>query len=163
MATLTVWKFEDADGADRALATLGDLSTQELITVQDAATVSWPDGAKKPKTRQAANLTAAGALNGTFWGMLFGLLFFVPLVGAAVGAAMGALSGSLADFGIDDTFIDRVRGEVQPGSSALFVLTSDAVVDRVAAEFQGTHAQLIHTNLSGDEEANLRAAFGETD
>ena len=60
-----------------------------------AATVSWPEGAKRPKTRELHNLAGAGALGGAFWGLLFGLLFFVPLLGMAIGAAAGALSGAL--------------------------------------------------------------------
>lgn len=36
---------------------------------------------------QAANLTAAGAVGGGFWGMLIGMIFLNPLVGAAVGGA----------------------------------------------------------------------------
>ena len=101
MATLTVWKFEDAEGAEIAVSTLEGLAKQQLITVQDAATVSWPAGAKKPKTRQLHSLAGAGALGGAFWGMLFGLLFFIPLLGMAIGAAMGALAGSLSDVGIE--------------------------------------------------------------
>ena len=89
MATLTVWKFDTPDGAERATETLADLQKQELIKVHDAAVVSWPEGKKKPKTRQLSGLAGAGALGGAFWGLLFGLLFFVPLLGMAVGAAMG--------------------------------------------------------------------------
>nr|WP_277355746.1 DUF1269 domain-containing protein [Cellulomonas hominis] len=139
------------------------LQKQELIQVHDAATVSWEPGKKKPKTRQANNLAAAGALGGTFWGLLFGLLFFVPLLGAAVGAAAGALGGSLADVGIDDDFIDSVRSKVTPGTSALFLMSSGAVGDRVVSSLkeQGIHGELIETNLSADEEARLRAAFEE--
>lgn len=48
----------------------------------------------------------------------------------------------------------------RPGTSALFVLTSGAVYDKVAAEFSGTDAELIRTNLSDEQEANLREAFG---
>nr|WP_276513115.1 DUF1269 domain-containing protein [Cellulomonas hominis] len=139
------------------------LQKQELIQVHDAATVSWEPGKKKPKTRQANNLAAAGALGGTFWGLLFGLLFFVPLLGAAVGAAAGALGGSLADVGIDDDFIDSVRSKVTPGTSALFLMSSGAVGDRVVSSLkeQGIHGELIETNLSAEEEARLRAAFEE--
>jgi uncharacterized membrane protein len=53
--------------------------------------------------------------------VLFGLLFFVPLLGAALGALTGALSGSLVDVGVDDRFIARVREQVRPGASALFL------------------------------------------
>lgn len=159
MATLTVWKFATADGADSAVSTLQSLQKQQLINVHDAATVSWEPGAKKPKTRQLHNLVGGGAMGGMFWGMLFGLIFFVPLLGAAIGAAMGALSGSLADVGIDDDFIKRVRDEVTPGTSALFAMTSDAVLDKVHEAFGDHRAELIQTNLSDDQEKALREVF----
>jgi uncharacterized membrane protein len=161
MATLTVWKFLTPTGADEAVATLESLQAQELITVHDAATVTWPVARKKPKTRQLNNLAGVGALSGSFWGLLFGLLFFVPLFGMAVGAAAGAIGGALSDVGIDDDFIATVRAKVQPGTSALFVMTSDAVVDKVHDAFVGVQAELIQTNLSGDEEERLREAFAE--
>ena len=112
MSSFVVMKFNSADGAENALATLGGLSKQHLIKIADAAIVTWPEGKKKPKTQQALNLTAAGALNGGFWGMLFGLIFFVPLLGAAVGAALGALSGSMTDIGINDDFINDCRTQI---------------------------------------------------
>ncbi|WP_282943845.1 DUF1269 domain-containing protein [Cellulomonas endometrii] len=163
MATLSVWKFETPEGADRAEAALIALQKQELIQVHDAATVSWEPGKKKPRTRQTNNLAAAGALGGTFWGMLFGLLFFVPLLGAAIGAAAGALGGALTDVGIDDEFIASVRSKVTPGTSALFLLSSGAVPDKVvgALKDQGIHGELVQTNLSETDEARLREAFEE--
>jgi uncharacterized membrane protein len=108
-------------------------------------------------------MTGIGAMSGAFWGLLFGLLFFVPLLGMAVGAAAGALGGSLTDVGIDDDFIRSVRDKITPGTSALFVLTSDAVMDRVHSAFAGQQAELIQTNLSADEEAKLRAVFADAD
>jgi uncharacterized membrane protein len=161
MATLSVWKFDDPAGAAQAIATLEGLQREELITIDDAAVVSWPADKKRPKTKQLHNLASRSALSGSFWGLLFGLLFFVPLFGMAVGAAIGALSGSLADVGIDDEFIAAIRSEVQPGTSALFVMTSDAVRDDVRDAFAGQHASLLHTNLSHEEEARLREYFEE--
>ncbi|GAA3080863.1 DUF1269 domain-containing protein [Pseudonocardia yunnanensis] len=163
MATLTVWKFDTADGAQNALTTLERLQKQELIHVVDAAVVTWPADRKKPRTQQLHNLTGAGALGGSFWGLLFGLIFFVPLLGLAVGAAVGALAGSLTDVGIDDDFIKKVRDKVTPGTSALFAMTQDAVTDRVVDAFRGTRAELVSTNLTADQEAKLREAFSETD
>ena len=163
MATLTVWKFDTADGAQNALTTLERLQKEELIRVVDAAVVTWPADRKKPRTQQLHNLTGAGALGGSFWGLLFGLIFFVPLLGLAVGAAVGALTGSLTDVGIDDDFIKKVRDKVTPGTSALFAMTQDAVTDRVVDAFRGTRAELVSTNLSADQEAKLREAFSEAD
>jgi uncharacterized membrane protein len=161
MATLTVWKFGSAGGADDALHTLERLQKEELIKVHDGAVVTWPDGAKKPKTRQLASTTGAGALGGAFWGFLFGLLFFIPILGMAVGAAMGALAGSLTDVGIDDEFIKDVRDRITPGTSALFLMTSDAVQDKVSEAFEGTDMELISTNLTREQEQRLREAFRE--
>jgi uncharacterized membrane protein len=151
MATLTVWKFDGSDGARGALLQLERMQKEELIQIVDAAIVTWPAGRKKPKTEQLRSTTAGGAL------------FFVPLLGMAVGAAMGALSGSLTDVGIDDGFIKRVRDEVTPGTSALFVMSVNAVADRVIGEFRETGAHLVSTNLSSEQEARLRAAFADED
>jgi len=160
-STLTVWKFDTPEGAREAERTVQDLSTQNVLTLVDAATVSWKEGAKKPKTKQLTSTTGIGALGGSFWGLLFGLIFFVPIVGLVVGAAAGALAGSLTDVGIDDKFIERVRSEVTPGTSALFLLTQDAVLDKVKDAFaQHEPSKLIFTNLSSDQESALREAFG---
>ena len=162
MATFTVWRFGSPDAAEDTLSTLERLQKEELIQVHDAAVVTYPVGAKKPRTRQLHSMAGSGALGGAFWGMLFGLIFFVPLLGLAVGAAAGALAGSLTDVGIDDGFIKEVREQVTPGTSALFLLTSGAVVDRVRDELAAAHTgnvELIHTNLSQEQEARLRATF----
>jgi uncharacterized membrane protein len=163
VATFTVWKFHTADGAEGALGTLARLQTEELIKVEDAAVVTWPEDKKKPKTRHLNDLTGAGALGGAFWGFLFGLIFFVPLLGMAVGAVTGAQAGSLTHIGIDEGFIKEVREKITPGTSALFVMTSGAVLDRVREAFPGADAELIHTNLSAEDEAKLREAFAEED
>lgn len=159
MPTLTAWKFDSPTGADEAEEKSLSLQKEHLITVFDAATVSWPSSASKPKTRQLHDLPGTGALGGTFWGFLFGLIFFMPFVGAAIGAATGAVAGALSDVGIDDDFIAQAREKVGPGSSALFLLSSDAVVDKIKERFQGAHAELIHTSLSQEQEQALRKAF----
>ena len=163
MATFTVLKFDSAYGADDALHTLQSLQRDQLIEVLDAAVVSWPEDENKPKTRQLQNMAGAGALGGAFWGFLFGLIFFVPLLGLAIGAGMGALAGSMADVGIDDDMIRQIRKQVTPGTSALFVLSQNAVLDRVAERFQSQkgRVEVLQTNLSQDQEAILREIFGE--
>jgi len=163
MATLSVWKFDTPEGAQLAEEALVRASKEELVVIHDAATVSWAVGKNRPKTKQLSNATGVGALGGAFWGLLFGLIFFVPILGAAIGAGFGALGGSLTDAGIDDDFIGSVRETVLPGTSALFVLTSNAVVDKLRAELeaQGIHGTLIQTNLSADQEEALRHSFSE--
>lgn len=161
MATLTAVKFPTAGGAEAALDTLRSLATQNLIQIHDAAVVEWEEGKRKPKTRELNDLKGPGAVTGAFWGLLFGLIFFVPLLGMAIGAAMGALTGSLADVGISDDFIRKVQERVTPGSSALFLLTSGAVQDRVREAMRQHEFEIIATNLSAEDEERLRMAFEE--
>ncbi|MGB9632404.1 MAG: DUF1269 domain-containing protein [Chloroflexaceae bacterium] len=161
MATLTVFKFPTAEGAEQTLSKLQDLQKQQLITILDAAVVTWPADKKKPRTRQLYNLASAGALTGAFWGMLFGLIFLMPFMGLAIGAAAGAISASFADVGIDDNFIKEVREKVVPGTSALFLMSANAVVDRIRSEPGTVDAELIASNLSTEQEAKLRELFGE--
>jgi uncharacterized membrane protein len=162
MATLSVLKFNDLNGADRVLLALQGLQERQMITLEDAAVVSWPLGSKKPTTRQLHSTSGAVAGWGAFWGFLFGLLFFVPFLGAAIGAGMGALTGSLADVGISDDFIRQVREKVVPGTSALFALTSGATApDRVIDELKQYDFEIISTNLPEEQEKQRREAFAQ--
>jgi uncharacterized membrane protein len=162
MATLSVLKFNDPYGADRVLIALQGLQEREMITLEDAAVVSWPQGNKKPKTRQLYGTAGAGALGGAFWGFLFGLIFFVPFLGAAIGAGMGALSGSMTDVGIDEDFIKQVREKVTEGTSALFALTSGTTApDKVIDELKQYDFEIISTNLPEEQENKLREAFAQ--
>jgi uncharacterized membrane protein len=161
MATLSAWKFDTPDGAQRAEQILLDMQKQQLVSVIDAAIVTWPADKKKPKTRQLHHMGGAGALEGAFWGMLFGLIFFVPFLGMAIGAGLGALTAGAMDIGIDDNFIKGVRDKVTPGTSALFLLTTGMVQDRVLPELASLHPELITTNLSTEQEEQLRTAFAQ--
>lgn len=159
MANLTVWKFNSPDGAENALAKLKELQKQHLITIVDAAVVTWPEGKKKPKTKQAVDLTSLSALDGAFWGMLFGLIFFVPILGMAMGALAGALSGHFSDYGINDDFIKDVREKVTEGTSALFLMSEKATVDKVLDAMTGEQTELIQSNLSQEQEDKLKEHF----
>jgi uncharacterized membrane protein len=161
MATITGFSFATADGAEKMVDLVQDLSRQQLITLEDAAIVTWPQGKKKPKTKHLGDMTGEGALGGAFWGMLFGLIFFVPFFGLAVGAAMGALAGHYSNYGIDKDFIKQAQDKVTEGTSALFLMTEQAVQDKVtdAVKKSGLKFDLFYTNLSDDQEKQLREDF----
>jgi len=160
MATLSVLKFDNPYGADRVLVALQGMQERKMITLEDAATVSWPQGNKKPKTHQLHSAAGAGAGWGAFWGFLFGLIFFVPFLGAAIGAGMGGMTGALADVGISDDFIKEVRDKVTEGTSALFALTSGVTaLDKVVDELKYYDFEIISTNLPEEQEKQLREAF----
>jgi uncharacterized membrane protein len=159
MSNLFVLKFDDENTPQQVLQTLKRLQDQHLIQIEDAAIVTRkPNG--KPTVKQANDLVGAGALGGAFWGMLIGLLFFMPFLGAAIGAGAGALASKFSDIGINDEFIKQVGNSIQPGQSALFLLVSEAVADKVLPELKQYKFELIQTSLSKEDEAKLRETIG---
>ena len=54
-----------------------------------------------------------------------------------------------------------MRDKVTEGTSALFLLSSGAVLDRVASAVKDMQFEIISTNLSAEQEAELREAFEE--
>lgn len=94
--------------------------------------------------------------------MLFGLIFFIPFFGMTIGTAMGALAGKFSDYGFDEDFIKSVGQKVTEGTSALFLMTSDAVMDKVsdAVKGKGWKFEVLSTNLSEEQESQLRQDFG---
>ena len=161
MATLTVWQFDTADGAADFASQLDRLAGSDASGVDDGALVEWPVDARRPRTTQLACVDGDASLDAGFWGLLFGIVFFVPLLGAAMGDTTGALSGALADVGIDDHFINRLRDQVTPGTSALVLMTPAPVAQQVEAGLVGgPRPEPITTVLDDHQEAALRAVYG---
>src|SRR5262245_38415677 len=100
MSTLVAVVFDDEVTAFDMRASLLKMQKQYLIDMEDAVVVTRNQSGAI-KLDQVVNLTAAGAVGGSFWGMLLGLLFLSPLLGAAVGAAAGALAARFKDIGLN--------------------------------------------------------------
>jgi len=160
MATLTAFRFDSVDGADSALRVVPMLQEQELITILDAALVSWPKGKNRPSTRQVVLPTGTQLLDGTFWGMLFGLIFFVPVLDTGRREEMERLTCALSDVGIDEDFIYQLRSKLTEGTSALFILSRDALMDKINDVSKGKKPDLIAINLRRNDEMKLRDLFG---
>ena len=69
--------------------------------------------------------------------------------------------GSLRDVGINDDFIRNCRDKITEGTSALFLMTTDATQDKVIDAMKQYRFEIVTTNLSKEQEEALRAAFQE--
>ncbi len=157
MNKLIVVSFNDKTQAAQVLNRLVGLQQEYLLDLEDAVVVVRNDEGKV-QIRQSVNLTAEGAVRGGLWGSLIGLILGGPLgmlLAGGTTAAMGAIAGSVDDYGIDDNFIKEVGHQLQPGSSALFILLRQLVEDKVLDALQGVQGQIIKTSLSKDAEERL--------
>ena len=155
MSDLIAIAYDDEYKAEQVRLDLVKMQKEHLIELEDAAVVV-KDKDGKVKLKQAVNLTTAGAVSGSFWGLLIGTLFFSPLAGLALGAAGGALSGALSDIGVDDSFMKELGETLTPSTSALFVLVRKVTPDKVLEEIAPYGGKVLRTSLTKDEEAQLQ-------
>jgi uncharacterized membrane protein len=92
--------------------------------------------------------------------MLFGLLFFVPFLGLAIGAGMGALFGKLGKTGMNKEVLEQMGDAVPPGKAGWFLLIGQMTEDKFLAAVTGTGATLVRSNLTEEQEKDLKHAFG---
>jgi uncharacterized membrane protein len=136
MTTFSVWKFDDH------------------------AVVSWPRGASHPDTKHGHEETWHGAAWGSIFGLMIGTLFFMPIAGGLAGAALGGLAKATEDTGITKDQLEKIHREVTEGTSALFVVTEQANLDRLGDRMRGMHSTLLTTNLTDAERDMLLETFG---
>jgi uncharacterized membrane protein len=67
----------------------------------------------------------------------------------------------MRDVGINDDFIRECREKITEGTSALFLMTTDATKDKVIDAMKQHKFEIVTTNLSKEQEEALRAAFQE--
>ena len=155
MSDLIVIEFGDEQAAFELRAELAKMQKEYLIQMEDVVVVTKNEKGKV-KLHQAVNLTAAGAVGGSFWGLLIGTIFLNPLLGMAVGAGAGALGGKLRDIGISDDFIKELAANLTEGTSALFILVRKATPDKVLEKLKGFKGKVLQTSLTVDDEDELR-------
>ena len=160
MATLVAIGYPEEGTAEQARETVRRLESDLIIQADEVAAISRDqEGKYHVHTSHSAGGAAGGAAWGGFWGLLFGLLFFIPFAGWAIGAGMGALFGHMAEKGIDKDFQQRVRDELQPGTSALFMIIERATPDKAIDALKQYGGTVIKTSLSEEDTKKLQEAL----
>ncbi len=131
----TAWRFKGTEGADAAVLRLKQLDAQDLIEVQDVAVIRWPHYATAPQAQE--HVTDEGSRASSF-------------------------AKKLTKAGIEGSMLDSVKGDMTPGTSALVLLSANAAIDTVAQAFEGHAMELMRSDLSVQQEDQLRAAFAES-
>src|ERR1700733_7575809 len=134
MSALTAWRFAGTEGADDAVLRLKQLDAQELIDLEDVAVIRWPQYAGQPAAQAQ---------------------------GTDEGGKRSAIAKKLRKSVIDSSMVESVKGDMTPGTSALVLLTSGAVIDTIARAFQGQPMEVIRSDLSVQQQDQVRAAFGD--
>jgi uncharacterized membrane protein len=159
MSTMSVWTFDATGGAASGLRVLERLQIRGRLRISDSAVAEWRPEDRRPVTYQFGAVSGEAMLSGAFWGLLFGVLFLAPLAGLTGPPWPPA---GLRRIGLPETLLQQVRDRTAPGTSALFVVSADAELDRIrdALTTTGTAPACAASTLTSDEESALRHAFG---
>ena len=160
MSNLVVIIYDDPNGAFEMRDALESIQHLGRIGLDDSAVVVKDADGKVHVKHQVDRGVKIGAVGGGALGLLLASVFF-PVGGLIIGAIAGALIGSTADLGISRKFVKQVSEEIQPNSSALFVIVRDADPSLALAALRqhtGT-GKLYQTTLSEEDEQQLRDAI----
>ena len=158
MTTLTVWKFDTPTGADQAVDTSGacQAGADQRPRRRHRVVAAGREEAEDPAAAQPDRGRARWA--GCSGACCSACSSSCRCSGCHRCRRSARWAGSLTDVGIDDDFIKSVRDKVTPGTSALFLMSSDAVDGQGEGRLRGARAQaqLLQSNLSTEQEAALR-------
>ncbi len=131
----TAWRFIGTEGADEAVLKLKQLEAGKLVEVQDVTVIRWPQYAAEPTVLE--HVTEEGS-------------------------KVSSLMHKFTHAGIDSSMVDAAREDMTPGTSVLVLLTPEAAVDAFAKAFEGQGVELIRSDLSVQEQDEVRAALGDS-
>jgi uncharacterized membrane protein len=128
----TAWRFPGTEAADEAVMKLKQFNEQDLVNVEDMTVIRWPQYAAGPATDEHVTVQ---------------------------GGAMSSMMHKIKHAQIDSSITDAVKDDLMPGTSALVLQSSDAVLEALAEAVGGPGVQLLRSDLSIPEQDRLRAAL----
>jgi uncharacterized membrane protein len=159
MVKLTIWIFPTPYGAEAVVTRLQALAASELIRLDDAALVTWPQGRQAPLLKPLTELPRCWMLDDAFWGFLCGVLFHCHQPGTELSAEADVIGTALAQLGLSAEILETTRQRVVEGRSALLLLIEAEVERRIRHAFEGMGYTLIEAPLSIGQQQSLRSAF----
>jgi uncharacterized membrane protein len=129
MSDLVAIAFAAEAKAEEVRQKLVTMQKKHLIDLGDAV-IALKEGDGHIKLNRLINTTAAGAINGTFWGAL-----------------------------IDDKWMKETAAVIKPGTAALFALVRKFTANNMLDALGGEGGTVLKTSLDHTKEAALQTAL----
>lgn len=160
MSNLVVILFEGAEDAGDAFEALEEIQNTGNLEIEDSAVIVKDSSGKVDVQNTMASGTKTGIVGGGLIGLLLGGIFF-PLAGLALGAAAGGLISKAADLNVDQKFINDVTEQLEPDSSALFVIVGRGNPAAAIAALRQFKGKVLQTSLPFEVVESLKAALDD--
>lgn len=159
MSDIVVITFDTEDRAGEVRESIRKTQKSGFVSLDDSAVVVKDKNGKVHVKNEVDRGVKIGAVSGGFLGLFIGFLLMGPIGSLVIGALIGGGIGSLAHLGIQHSFIDDVSDELQPGTSALFIIVRDANPDVTVATLRQYEGNIYHTSLPPEAEEQLRRSM----
>lgn len=156
MSNLIVLVFDNDEEATQVMEAIKSLRKEDFISLDDTAVVVKDQDGKVHVKNEIDRGIKLGAGIGSLMGLFLGMLFGGPVGALLLGGAGGALVGKLTDMGVDQKFVKQLSEDLQPGSSALFLMVREAHNNAAMAALRPYKGTVYHTTLDTETEAELQ-------
>jgi uncharacterized membrane protein len=156
MSHLIVITFDNEEEAGNVMESLNKMRKDAFVSLDDSAVIVKDEEGKIHVKNEIDRGIKVGAGVGSMLGLFIGFFFGGPLGSLVVGGLGGALVGKMADMGVDKKFVKQVSDDLQPGSSALFIIVRDSVPNAAISALKPYQGNVYHTSLPSSVEDELR-------
>ena len=158
MDQLFAISFATEDDARAAMHSLRGLEHEGKIHFEDTAIITRdPDGTPHIKNEVSAATETGAAIGGGIGLLVAGVIF--PVIGVAIGAAAGAAIGALTHRGVEGKFVEEVKDQLKPGTSALLLVTQRVDEGLLIAAVRPYSGTIIDTTVDDETRKALEDAL----
>jgi uncharacterized membrane protein len=158
MSNLVVITFDGVEEAGKVRDSLRNLEKQGLLSLDDSAVIVKDAEGKAHIKNEMDRGVKVGAVGGGALGLLIGGLMF-PIGGLLLGAAAGGLLGALFDKGVSRDFVKDVTNDLQPNTSAIFIIVREANANAALSVLRQYEGNVYQTSLDSEAEKLVREAL----
>jgi len=155
MSKLVALVFDDPYKADEARAALFRMEGEGLLDIDETAVVVKKDG-ERVRVTQDTNIVSKRQQTGHLIGIIAAnLTGTMPLILA--GTIAGKIFGRVTDDGVTNSFIDKVKKELEPGKSALLICakSDEERRKRIVERLRQFHPRVLDSDLPEELEREI--------
>jgi uncharacterized membrane protein len=150
--------YPEKSRARKMLKALKQIRSPKLIDLENAVYVTR-DGRGRTQLREAGFRRKKNTIGDSITGLVAGSVLLAPVDGATLAEATDTVKHKLANLHVDESFTEAVRTELQPDSSAIFLLIQKASPSEVIPRITPYGGAVLETFLSEVDKTRLEEAI----
>jgi uncharacterized membrane protein len=150
--------YPEKSRAKTVLNALKRMRSPKLIDLEKATYVTR-DSRGRTQLRELGARRKKNIIGDSITGLVAGSLLLAPIDGATLAEATHTVKQKLANLHVDESFTKAVRTELQPDSSAIFLLIQRASPAEVIPRITPYGGTVLETFLAEGDKTRLEAAI----